>query len=233
MAATHPSDPAGPGSAASLDLDAAEATFVADPDPAAMVRWLVERVPLDRIVVACAMTSDTVLVDVVAKVAPGIEVLFLDTGYHFPETLATVDAVGRRYPITLRVTPAAPIGDERWSTDPDGCCHQRKVVPLEEALAGRLAWISGVRRSDSPVRADTPFVQRDKRGLIKLNPLAAWTDDEVLTYAAVHEVPLNSLLDEGYPSIGCVPCTRKPAPGESARAGRWSAHAKTECGLHL
>lgn len=198
-----------------------------------MVRWLVDTVPVERLIVASAMTSDTVLVDVAAKVAPGIDVLFLDTGYHFAETLQTVEAVGQRYPIRLVVAPAPPIGDERYATDPDGCCHQRKVVPLEQGLAGRLGWISGVRRADSAVRADTPFVQIDKRGLIKLNPLAAWTDAELATYAVIHEVPLNSLLDEGYPSIGCWPCTRKPSDGEHARAGRWSEHAKTECGLHL
>lgn len=216
-----------------LDLAELDARFAAQQDPSAMVRWLVDTVPLDRIIVASAMTSDTVLVDVAAKVAPGIEVLFLDTGYHFAETLQTADAVERRYPITLRVAPALPIGDERYLTDPDGCCHDRKVVPLEQGLAGRLAWISGVRRSDSPVRADTPFVHRDRRGLIKLNPLAAWTDDDLATYANIHEVPMNPLLDQGYPSIGCVPCTRRPAEGDDPRSGRWSAHAKTECGLHL
>ncbi len=202
-------------------------------EPARMVEWLVETFPIDRLCVASAMTSDTVLVDVVAKAAPGIEVVFLDTGYHFPETLQTASAVAQRYPIRLVVSAAPPIGDERYVHDPDGCCHQRKVVPLEEALAGRLGWISGVRRSDSAVRADTPFVQLDRRGLVKLNPLAAWTDDDLATYAAINDVPLNPLLDQGYPSIGCMPCTRKPAAGEDARAGRWSGHAKTECGLHL
>jgi phosphoadenosine phosphosulfate reductase len=219
--------------ASSLDLDALNAEFEAHGDATKMIQWLVDTIPLDRLIVASAMTSDTVLVDVSAKVAPGIDVLFLDTGYHFAETLQTVDAVGAKYPIKLVVTPAPPIGDERYLSDPDGCCHQRKVVPLEEGLAGRLGWISGVRRSDSVVRANTPFVQLDKRGMVKLNPLAAWTDADLATYAAIHEVPLNPLLDQGYPSIGCMPCTRKPAEGEHARAGRWSAHAKTECGLHL
>jgi phosphoadenosine phosphosulfate reductase len=219
--------------AANLDLDALNEAFEAHGDATKMIQWLVDSIPLDRLIVASAMTSDTVLVDVSAKVAPGIDVLFLDTGYHFPETLQTVDAVGAKYPIKLVVTPAPPIGDERYLSDPDGCCHQRKVVPLEEGLAGRLGWISGVRRSDSEVRANTPFVQLDKRGMVKLNPLAAWTDADLAAYAAIHEVPLNPLLDQGYPSIGCMPCTRKPADGEHARAGRWSAHAKTECGLHL
>lgn len=202
-------------------------------DPSQMVQWLVETFPLQRLVVASAMTSDVVLIDVVASVAPGIEVLFLDTGYHFPDTLATVVAVRERYPVKLVVTPAPPIGDEQYLSDPDGCCHLRKVVPLEQGLAGRLGWISGVRRSDSPVRADTPFVHLDTRGIVKLNPLAAWTDDDLATYATLHRVPLNPLLDQGYPSIGCWPCTRRPVEGEDPRAGRWSAHAKTECGLHL
>jgi phosphoadenosine phosphosulfate reductase len=225
---TQQADPA-----AALDIDAINAEFEAHQDPARMVQWLADTFPVDRLIVASAMTSDTVLVDVVSKVIPGIDVLFLDTGYHFAETLETVQAVGNRYPVRLVVTPAPPISDERYATDPDGCCHQRKVVPLEEGLAGRLGWVSGVRRSDSAVRANTPFVQLDKRGLVKLNPLAAWTDAELATYATIHEVPLNPLLDQGFPSIGCTPCTRKPADGEHARAGRWSEHAKTECGLHL
>src|SRR5688500_14361074 len=112
-----------------LDLDALDLEFAAHADPARMVRWLVDTFPLDRLVVASAMTSDTVLVDVAARVAPGIEVVFLDTGYHFTETLDTVRAVGERYPIRLTVTRADPIGDERYLTDPDGCCHQRKVLP--------------------------------------------------------------------------------------------------------
>ncbi|MEX1107212.1 MAG: phosphoadenylyl-sulfate reductase [Ilumatobacteraceae bacterium] len=217
-----------------LDLDALNAEFEAHGDAGRMVQWLVDLMPVDRLVVASAMTSDTVLVDVVAKVAPGIEVLFLDTGYHFPETIQTLERVGTKYPVRLKVTPAPPLTGERtYLSDPDGCCHLRKVVPLEEGLAGNLGWISGVRRSDSAVRAETPFVQIDKRGLIKLNPLAAWTDADLATYAAIHEVPLNPLLDQGYPSIGCWPCTRQPVDGEDARAGRWSDHAKTECGLHV
>lgn len=218
-----------------VDADAIarlDAEFARHADPSRMIQWLVDTFPLDRLIVASAMTS-VVLVDVVTKVAPGIEVLFLDTGYHFSETLSTLAAVGRRYPVKLVVMPALPTGDEQYLSDPDGCCHVRKVVPLEQGLAGRLGWISGVRRSDSVVRADTPFVHLDKRGLVKLNPLAAWSDADLASYAEIHEVPMNPLLDQGYPSIGCWPCTRKPVDGEDARGGRWSEHAKTECGLHL
>ena len=215
------------------DLTELDASF-ASLSPIEMIQWLVEAHGLENICVTSAMTSDVVLIDVASKAVPGIEVLFLDTGFHFPETLETVENVRRRYPVELRVMPA-PEGIElkRWETDPDGCCNQRKVLPLEQALSTKRAWVSGVRRSDSPVRADTPFVHRDKRGLVKLNPLAAWTDEDLATYAMVNEVPLNPLLDQGYPSIGCYPCTRKPAPGEHARDGRWSGHGKTECGLHL
>jgi phosphoadenosine phosphosulfate reductase len=216
------------------ELAELDARFAADGgDPTEIIRWFGSTFPLDRVCVASAMTSDVVLVDVVSKVIPGIEVVFLDTGYHFDETLSTLEAVGRRYPIRLAVQPAPPIGDKRYEHDPDGCCHQRKFVPLERALAGKAGWVAGMRRSDSAVRADTPFVQLDKRGLVKINPLATWTDDDLATYAQLHDVPMNPLLEQGYPSIGCWPCTRKPVEGEGARAGRWSGHAKTECGLHL
>jgi phosphoadenosine phosphosulfate reductase len=218
---------------ATAELDA---FFSARGDATEIIRWAAEHVAVDQLVVACAMTSDVVLVDLVSRIIPGVEVVFLDTGYHFPETLDTLAAARRRYDVRLTVTPAPAVlsaGQDRWQTDPDGCCHERKVVPLERALAGKAAWITGVRRADSDVRTVTPFVQLDRRGLLKFNPMAAWSDEELATYAALHEVPLNPLLGVGYPSIGCWPCTRRPADGEDARAGRWSGHDKTECGLHL
>jgi phosphoadenosine phosphosulfate reductase len=215
-----------------LDLEALDEQFRTHADPSLMVQWLVDTFPLDQLVLASAMAAP-VLVDVVAKVAPGIEVVFLDTGYHFDETLRTVDVVAERYPIRLTVTPAPPIGDEQYLTDPDGCCNRRKVVPFEQVRSTKAAWISGVRRSDSSTRTNTPFVQRDRQGLVKLNPIAAWTDADVATYAAIHDVPLNPLLSQGYPSIGCWPCTRRPITGDDARSGRWADQAKTECGLHL
>jgi len=216
------------------ELAALDARFAANGgDPNEVIEWFGGSFSLDQVCVASAMTSDVVLVDVVSKVIPGIEVVFLDTGYHFAETLSTLEAVGSRYPIRLAIQPAPPIGDRRYEHDPDGCCHERKVLPLERALAGKAGWVSGMRRSDSAVRAETPFVHLDKRGMVKINPLATWTDDDLATYAQLHEVPMNPLLDQGYPSIGCWPCTRKPVEGEDARAGRWSGKAKTECGLHL
>lgn len=220
-----------------LDLDAVNQEFAEHLDPGRMVQWLADTVAaagggLDRIIVASAM-ANTSLVDVVSRVLPGVEVLFIDTGYHFEETLETARFANRRYPISLRVSPAPPVVAPRYLIDPDGCCNLRKVVPLEEALVGRVAWISGVRRSDSGSRADTPFVHRDRRGLLKLNPIAHWSDADLASYVVEHDIVLNPLLAQGYTSIGCWPCTRKPAAGEDARAGRWSGHEKTECGLHL
>ncbi|HEX9259605.1 MAG TPA: phosphoadenylyl-sulfate reductase, partial [Acidimicrobiales bacterium] len=151
----------------------------------------------------------------------------------FDETLSLRDEVAARYPITLKNTQPRDAVVDQWRTDTDACCNSRKVVPLALALAGRAAWITGVRRADSPVRADTPIVQRDKQGRIKVNPLATWSDDDMALYAQLHEVPRHRLLDQGYPSIGCWPCTRQVAPGEDARSGRWSGSAKTECGLHV
>jgi phosphoadenosine phosphosulfate reductase len=215
-----------------LDLEAIDRQFRMHADPTRMVRWLVDTFGVEQIVLASAMAAP-VLVDVVAQVAPGVEVVFLDTGYHFEETLQTRDAVAQRYPIRLTVTPAPPIGDEMYLTDPDACCARRKVQPFEDVRSTKAAWISGVRRSDSATRANTPFITRDRQGLVKLNPLAAWTDDDVATYAAIHEVPINPLMSQGYPSIGCWPCTRRPLNSDDARSGRWAENAKTECGLHL
>jgi phosphoadenosine phosphosulfate reductase len=123
--------------------------------------------------------------------------------------------------------------DKHYLSDPNACCNARKVLPLERALAGRKAWVTGMRRVDADTRVEIPVVQRDKRGLVKINPIASWTDEDIASYAADHDVPLNPLLQQGYPSIGCAPCTRQVAPGEHGRAGRWAGKGKTECGLHV
>jgi phosphoadenosine phosphosulfate reductase len=185
-----------------------------------------------RLAIAASMT-DAVLIDVASRVAPGIEVIFLDTQYHFQETLATAEAVRDRYPIRLRVVWPEAGPDDLWRTDPDACCHARKVLPLERALRGRLAWLSGLRRTDSPGRAAVRVVQRDRRGRVKINPLAHWSDEQLAEYIAAHDVPVNPLVAQGYPSIGCWPCTRAVGEGEDGRAGRWDGTDKTECGLHL
>jgi phosphoadenosine phosphosulfate reductase len=183
--------------------------------------------------VLAASFQDCVLIDLAAQVAPEVEVAFLDTGYHFAETLWYVEQVRKRYDLNLRVIgPEAP-ADDRWLTDPDGCCAVRKVAPLRQALAGKAAWMSGVRRADGPARAGTPVVTYDMgRGLVKVNPIALWTDLDVAGYVRDHDLPVHPLADRGYASIGCWPCTRPVTEGEDTRAGRWAGTDKTECGLH-
>ena len=190
--------------------------------------------------VACSM-ADAVLPHVVSRFAPGVDVLFLDTGYHFSDTIVTRDIVAEDLPITLvNVLPELTVAeqDEKYGArlyerDPALCCQLRKVEPLARTLPLYEAWVTGVRREESPTRADTPLVTWDaKNGLVKINPLAAWTFDELQSYAADHAVEVNSLLSDGYPSIGCEPCTRRVEAGEDPRAGRWAGFAKTECGLH-
>lgn len=204
-----------------------------------IVDWAVSRFA-DRLCAAVSM-QDGVLVDLLARRAPGVTVFFLDTGYHFPETLATRDAVATRYPVrvvTLRPTLSVAEQDARYgprlyARDPDACCRMRKVEPLVAALSDFDAWVTGVRRADSPARAGTRCVERDTRsGLVKVNPLAEFTDDDLASYVADHDPVRNPLLAAGYPSIGCAPCTRGVGPTGDRRSGRWPGWDKTECGLH-
>jgi phosphoadenosine phosphosulfate reductase len=185
--------------------------------------------------------GDEVLVHLASVSAAGVDVLFLDTGYHFAETIGTRDAVAATYDVRVRTLlplltkdeQAATYGPDLFATDPDRCCAIRKVEPLERGLADYDAWVTGMRREDAPTRSDIDVVGWDtKREKVKLNPLAAWTQDDVDAYAAEHGVLLNPLRQIGYASIGCEPCTRPVAPGEDPRAGRWAGSAKTECGLH-
>jgi phosphoadenosine phosphosulfate reductase len=194
----------------------------------------------DSLVVASSM-GDEVLVHLASVVVPGVDVLFLDTGYHFAETMGTRDAVAATYAVKVRtVLPlitveqqAAEHGPDLWARDPDACCAIRKVEPLERGLAPYDAWVTGMRREDAPTRSDIDVIGWDsRRDKVKLNPLAAWTQDDVDAYAVEHGVLLNPLRQLGYPSIGCEPCTTPVAPGEDPRSGRWAARGKTECGLH-
>lgn len=191
--------------------------------------------------VVASNMQDAVLVDLAAKVRPGVDVLFLDTGYHFAETIGTRDAVAAVYDVTVvNVTPEHTVpeqdrllGEDLFARDPGECCRLRKVVPLRAALAGYSAWVTGIRRVESPTRADAPLIGFDEAfGLVKVNPLAAWTDEDMQAYIDAHGVLVNPLVDEGYPSIGCAPCTAKPADGADPRSGRWQGQTKTECGLH-
>jgi phosphoadenosine phosphosulfate reductase len=204
-----------------------------------IIRWAVDAFG-DRFCVASSM-ADAVMVDLVSRVAPDVAVVFLDTGYHFAETIGTRDAVAATYPIKmLSITPVqtvaeqdAQYGPRLHERDPDLCCRLRKVEPLDAALAPFDAWASGLRRDEAETRRNTPVVDWDaKRGKVKVNPIAAWTEADVAAYAEKHGVLFNPLLSDGYASIGCAPCTRRVAEGEDARSGRWAGLSKTECGLH-
>jgi phosphoadenosine phosphosulfate reductase len=194
-----------------------------------------------RDVIVAASMQDVILPHLFAQVIPDVEVLFLETGYHFPETLLTRDFAARALPITVvdalpRQSVAeqdAEYGEKLHDRDPNLCCFLRKAEPLARSLEGRAAWVTGVRRSEGPTRADAPIVSWDAaHDLVKINPLVSWSDEDVEAYQIEHDLPRNPLVAEGYPSIGCAPCTRRVAPGEDPRAGRWSGKDKTECGIH-
>jgi phosphoadenosine phosphosulfate reductase len=194
-----------------------------------------------RICITSSM-SDAVLISLVSKQLPGIDVLFLDTGYHFPETIGTRDAVSAVYPVNVvNVTPPttvaeqdAELGPRLYSRNPDLCCYLRKVVPLEQALAPYDAWFTGVRREETEARSDTQVVSFDaRREMVKVNPIVEWTQQQVDEYIAAEGVLVNPLLYDGYPSIGCRTCTARVAKGADPRSGRWAGTAKTECGIHI
>ena len=196
----------------------------------AVIRWAVETFG-DSIVVAASF-EDIVLIDLVTKVMPGIEVVFLDTEAHFPETLSFVEEVRAHYGLNLTVTKPGPEA-EAHPCGTEQCCRFRKVEPLRRAIAGKRAWLTSLKRADGPTRVDTPIVSWDASfGLVKVNPLATWTDDDITSYLADHALPVHPLVPRGYRSIGCAPTTRPVAAGEDARAGRWSGLDKSECGLH-
>jgi len=180
-----------------------------------------------------ASMTDAVLIDLAVKIDPAIEVVFIDTGYHFPETLQTVEEVRRHYGLNLRMMTVARQNEALWQADPENCCSAVKVGQLDRALAGKLAWMSGLRRVEAASREATPIVARDLRGLVKVNPIATWSDEDVAGYIADHDVPVNPLTKRGYPSIGCMPCTTPVGTDEDARAGRWRGSDRSECGLHV
>jgi len=213
---------------------------LADATAEESLRWTVDTFG-DDFIVASNM-QDAVLIDLATKVKSDVDVLFLETGYHFPETIGTRDAVEAVYP-NVKIVNAqaaqsvaeqdAEYGAKLHDRDPTLCCNLRKVVPLRKTLANYSAWVTGVRRVDAPTRANTPIVTWDDRnGLVKVNPIAAWTDDEFKAYIAEHGILENPLVSIGYLSIGCAPCTAKVAPGQDPRSGRWAGQSKTECGLH-
>ncbi|MCV7266920.1 phosphoadenylyl-sulfate reductase [Mycolicibacterium doricum] len=211
------------------------------PDASAwdLLRWTDENFA-GNYVVASNM-QDAVLVDMAAKIRPGVDILFLDTGYHFAETIGTRDAVESVYDVNVvNVAPErtvaeqdALLGANLFAREPNECCRLRKVEPLTKALAGYRAWVTGIRRVEAPTRANAPLISWDKAfGLVKINPIAAWSDDDMQAYIDANGVLVNPLVDEGYPSIGCAPCTAKPIAGADPRSGRWAGTGKIECGLH-
>ena len=204
-----------------------------------LLRWTDENFGGNYIV--ASNMQDAVLVDLAAKIRPGVDVLFLDTGYHFVETIGTRDAVEAVYDIhVVNVTPENSVakqdelfGKDLFAREPNECCRMRKVEPLSKALRGYAAWVTGIRRVEAPTRANAPLISFDRAfGLVKINPLAAWTDEDMQNYIEANDVLVNPLVHEGYPSIGCAPCTAKPAEGADPRSGRWQGLSKTECGLH-
>jgi len=193
-----------------------------------------------RLCITSSMT-DAVIIHLVSRQVPGVDVLFLDTGYHFPETIGTRDAVSAVYPVNVvNVTPPttvaeqdAGLGPRLYSRNPDLCCYLRKVVPLEQALGPYDAWITGVRRDETDARSDTSVVSWDpQREMVKVNPIVEWSQQDVDDYIAANGILVNPLVYDGYPSIGCRTCTARVTDGADPRSGRWAGSAKTECGIH-
>jgi phosphoadenosine phosphosulfate reductase len=217
---------------AAIDLEGASAQEI--------LAWADERLG-DRLVVATSL-QDALVIDLVSRVRSGVDVIFLDTGYHFAETIGMRAAVKAAYDVRLiSVEPGQTVaeqdaahGPDLFAHNPDLCCHLRKVVPLSTMLAMYDGWVTGVRRSETADRGDAAPVEWDEqREMIKINPIVGWSDDEVDTYVELHQVLVNPLRSEGYPSIGCAPCTAKVTTGADPRSGRWAGSNKMECGLHL
>lgn len=210
-------------------VDALSAQFERAP-ASTIVRWAVDTFG-ERLVLTASM-QDAVLIDIATRVSPDIEVAFIDTGDHFPETLAMAETVRAHYRLNLVVArvpqPEVPFHVQ----DPVRCCSDAKVAALDELLASKDAWMSGLRRAEADTRANAPIVGIDRRGKVKINPLATWSDLDVAGYVSDHEIPVHPLIAEGYASIGCACCTTPVAPGAHPRSGRWAGLDKTECGLH-
>lgn len=212
-----------------------------DAAPQTVLQWAIEEFGTDAALATGFGTEGCVLVDMVARIDPSTRIFYLDTDLLFPETYELRDRLASRYGVRFERRASARSleqqalrhGEKLWERDPDLCCRLRKVEPLKEMLAGLRAWITAIRRDQSPARAHAKVVEHDaKFGLIKINPLAGWTKQQVWKYIREHDVPYNRLYDQGYSSIGCTPCTTPVQINEDQRAGRWRGFQKTECGLH-
>lgn len=193
------------------------------------VAWAVDRFG-DGLSLLCS-GQDAVLVDVALHVDPSIELVFIDTGFHFDETIETMLAIAERYQPKLRVV--VPWRHQSGVGTPGFCCSDHKVEQLDLALTAKTAWLSGLRRADGPSREIAPIAEIDRRGLVKINPLVDWSDEQVAAYETANDIIVNPLRAKGYPSIGCRPCTSPVDDDGDARSGRWAGSLKTECGLHL
>jgi phosphoadenosine phosphosulfate reductase len=223
----------------SAELAARAADALAGATAEQIVQWAADTFD-DRLCVSSSMT-DAVLIHLASRVQPGIDVIFLDTGYHFAETIGTRDAVAVTYPVNvINVTPDrtvaeqdAEFGSRLYARDPDFCCYMRKVQPLERALRQYDAWLTGLRRDETPARRRARVVEWDaRRQMVKVNPLVDWTQEQVDDYITEHGILVNPLVYDGYPSIGCATCTLRIKPGEDPRSGRWAGTGKNECGIH-
>ncbi|GIP24726.1 MULTISPECIES: phosphoadenylyl-sulfate reductase [Paenibacillus] len=222
------------------DLVKVKAEELETASPQEIIAWAVETFP--NITFACSFgAEDVVLVDMLRKISTTADIFYLDTDFHFKETYETRDKLAEHYNIDfVRVSPkltpeeqAKEHGDQLWLSDPNACCNIRKVEPLTRVLSNYEAWITGIRRDQAPTRANAKKVEYDyKFGLIKFNPIADWTTEDVWNYIRENEIIYNPLHDQNFPSIGCEYCTRAVMPGEDPRAGRWANSEKTECGLH-
>jgi phosphoadenosine phosphosulfate reductase len=224
---------------ARLDL-AAENARLERETPEAILAWACEQF-MPKVMLTCSFQHDgVVLAHLLRSIAPAVPVVFINTGFHFPETLAYRDEIVRRLgldlveltPIMDRAEFAAKHGLDLYARNPDLCCHINKVEPLRRYLPGMRAWINGRRRDQAVTRHHIPVVEEYQGGLYKINPLASWTSRDTFYYMERHGLPLHPLFSQGYASIGCAPCTRPILPSEDERDGRWAGHAKTECGLH-
>ncbi len=233
--------------ALAIDLDVTDPELAAVSNeletqpPEAVLRWALGEFGPDVALATGFGAEGCVLIDMISRITKGARIFYLDTDVLFPETYALRDQLEARYGIRFerRATrlslsaQAAAFGERLWEREPDRCCHLRKVEPLKEILNGLLAWITAIRRDQTPARAQAGIVERDhKFDLIKINPLATWSARDVWDYIKQYDVPYNPLYNHGYGSIGCAPCTSPVQIGEDARAGRWPGTCKTECGLH-
>ena len=213
-----------------------------NPDYLDILKWAFHHYG-DEIVYSCSFGAEgIVLIDLIHKVSPNAKIIFLDTGLHFPETYELIEKVKKRYP-SLNISMIKPkitldeqekwYGEELWKHNPNLCCHMRKVVPLQDSLNDAKAWITGLRREQSPTRNHIQYINKDEKfKRIKICPLIHWTWEDVLSYIKVYQLPYNPLHDKSYPSIGCAPCTKPVSKNSDQRTGRWAGLSKTECGLH-